>query len=324
MGCLRLTYYEKTTSKTEGTPIFGRGEKQGSDYYLFGMQMPGRKDEGDGDYRYGFNGMYKDDEIKGSGNSYDFGARLYDSRLGIFLTRDPLEAKYSAISPYAFCLNNPLIYVDKDGRDAILIVFPDYKIDPEIKIGKWKAPKVSGLGHAGVLLIDNKTGATKYYEYGRYPTKDGTKGRVRNITVPDVVIDPETNKPTEESLNKVLGVISQKAGQGGKIEGAYVISDEFKAMNDYAQQKLKESNPGNPDYDKDREPYTLTGNNCGTFAADCINQDPTVDQPLIINPSPTNIVDEYQEEGNARVTYDPKTKTTTVGEGDESDAKKKP
>jgi hypothetical protein len=35
------------------------------------------------DYRYGFNGMEKDDEVKnGKGNSYDFGARMYDSRLG--------------------------------------------------------------------------------------------------------------------------------------------------------------------------------------------------------------------------------------------------
>ncbi len=30
------------------------------------------------DYRYGFNGMEKDDELKGNGNSYDFGARIYD------------------------------------------------------------------------------------------------------------------------------------------------------------------------------------------------------------------------------------------------------
>ena len=27
-------------------------------------------------YRYGFNGMEKDDEVKGENNSYDFGARL--------------------------------------------------------------------------------------------------------------------------------------------------------------------------------------------------------------------------------------------------------
>ncbi len=39
-------------------------------------------------YRYGFNGKEKDDEVKGEGNSLDFGARMYDSRLGRFLSID--------------------------------------------------------------------------------------------------------------------------------------------------------------------------------------------------------------------------------------------
>ncbi len=46
-----------------------------SDYYSFGMQMPGRQFSGE-EYRYGFNGMEKDDELAGEGNSYDFGARM--------------------------------------------------------------------------------------------------------------------------------------------------------------------------------------------------------------------------------------------------------
>ena len=33
-------------------------------------------------YPSGFNGKENDDEIKGVGNSLDFGARMYDSRLG--------------------------------------------------------------------------------------------------------------------------------------------------------------------------------------------------------------------------------------------------
>jgi len=52
-----------------------------SEYYPFGMEMPGRIASSE-DYRYGFNGKEKDDEVKGSGNSLDFGARMYDSRLG--------------------------------------------------------------------------------------------------------------------------------------------------------------------------------------------------------------------------------------------------
>jgi RHS repeat-associated protein len=48
-----------------------------------------------GIYRFGFNGQEKDDEVKVEGNSLDFGARIYDSRLGRWLSLDPLQAKYS-------------------------------------------------------------------------------------------------------------------------------------------------------------------------------------------------------------------------------------
>ena len=42
-------------------------------------------------YRYGFNGMEMDNEVKGTGNHIDFGARGYDSRIGRWLSVDPLS-----------------------------------------------------------------------------------------------------------------------------------------------------------------------------------------------------------------------------------------
>ncbi len=89
--------------------------KSYSDYYPYGMQMPGRHGS-EGEYRYGFNGKEKDDEAKGKGNSYDFGARMYDSRLGRWLSIDPLTGKQPSQSPYKSMLNNPLIFEDPDGR----------------------------------------------------------------------------------------------------------------------------------------------------------------------------------------------------------------
>lgn len=285
------------------------------------MIMPGRQySNSSSSYRYGFNGKEKSNEIYGEGNAYDFGARIQDPRLVRWLSTDPLQAKYPNESPYNFCLNSPIAFNDGDGRDAILITFPDYKIDPELKIGRWKAPKVGGLGHAGVLIIDNKTGRATYYEYGRYKTTDGTKGLVRKYDIGKIVFGKD-GKATEESVNAAMGKISQKSGEGGRIKGAYVISDKFKEMKAYADQKYSETNSGNPQYDASRPPYSLLGNNCGTFAADVVNQDPNVDQPSIYNPTPKNIVSEYIDEGNAEVFYDPKTKKTTIGIGDESDAK---
>jgi RHS repeat-associated protein len=92
------------------------------DYSPFGVVLSGRSFEVDGGYRYTFNGMEKDDEVKGKGNSYDFGARMYDSRLGRWLTIDPLAGKYPNFSPYSFCENNPIYFKDPDGKDAIITI----------------------------------------------------------------------------------------------------------------------------------------------------------------------------------------------------------
>jgi RHS repeat-associated protein len=70
-----------------------------SDYYPFGSPMPGRQYSSNS-YRYGYMNKEKDDEFKGDGNSYDFNARIYDSRLGRWLSLDPLQAKYVDLSPY--------------------------------------------------------------------------------------------------------------------------------------------------------------------------------------------------------------------------------
>jgi len=71
-------------------------------------------------YRFGFGGMEKDDEIKGSGNSLDFGARIYDSRLGRWLALDPLMKEYPSWSPYLGIGNSPILYIDIDGREIII------------------------------------------------------------------------------------------------------------------------------------------------------------------------------------------------------------
>jgi RHS repeat-associated protein len=60
--------------------------------------------------------MERDDEVKGQGNSLDFGARIYDPRVGRWLSSDPSASKQPSFSPYKAFLNNPLVYIDPDGR----------------------------------------------------------------------------------------------------------------------------------------------------------------------------------------------------------------
>src|SRR5690554_7648851 len=70
-------------------------------------------------YRYGFNGMEKDDNIKGEGNSYTTEFRQYDPRVGRWLSIDPLAAEMPSWSSYNYTFNNPLFYTDPDGRQLI-------------------------------------------------------------------------------------------------------------------------------------------------------------------------------------------------------------
>ena len=63
--------------------------------------------------------MEKDDEVKGSGNSYDFGARMYDSRIGKWMSLDAHMIKYPSVSHYNFVNNNPIIFIDEDGNDLV-------------------------------------------------------------------------------------------------------------------------------------------------------------------------------------------------------------
>ena len=72
------------------------------------------------DYRFHFNGKENDNEVKGNGNSYDFDARIFDPRLGRWLSRDPEEYNYPSWSSYTAFLNNPVYIIDPSGKGGIV------------------------------------------------------------------------------------------------------------------------------------------------------------------------------------------------------------
>jgi RHS repeat-associated protein len=80
------------------------------------MLLPGRTYQA-GTYAYGFNGKRMDNEMKGIGNTYEFEARIYDSRLGRFLSIDPKANKFPDLSSYNFAANSPIWLVDKNGTE---------------------------------------------------------------------------------------------------------------------------------------------------------------------------------------------------------------
>jgi len=80
------------------------------------MQVPRRFDSLE-DYRYGFQGQEKDDEVKGEGNSVNYTFRMHDARVGRFFARDPLELEYAWNSPYAFSANRVIASIELEGLE---------------------------------------------------------------------------------------------------------------------------------------------------------------------------------------------------------------
>lgn len=79
-------------------------------YYPFG----GTFASADGNVQaYKYNG--KELDTKKGLNWYDYGARQYDPALGRFTTVDPLTEKHYEMSPYTYCGNNPIKYIDPTG-----------------------------------------------------------------------------------------------------------------------------------------------------------------------------------------------------------------
>jgi RHS repeat-associated protein len=96
-----------------------------TDYAPFGMQMVGRSFDAAGStaYRYGFNGKENDNEVKGEGNQQDYGMRIYDPRLGKFLSVDPLTKSYPFYTPYQYAGNTPMQATDKDGGEPDFVLW---------------------------------------------------------------------------------------------------------------------------------------------------------------------------------------------------------
>lgn len=154
--------------------------KMSSDYYPFGMQMPGRSTNS-GDYRYGYNGMEKDDETKGiSGSSYTTEFRQYDPRLGRWASLDPLMQMFPGVSPYCAFDNNPIFFIDPYG------LAPTNHGEPVLKgnetegqiitneSGDWEVYREDDTGKLTIALLCGTLEEVTVYGYKTSSSSNGT------------------------------------------------------------------------------------------------------------------------------------------------------
>ena len=181
------------------------------------MQMPGRKFSAGTSYRYGFNGKENDNEVKGEGNQQDYGFRIYDPRVGKFLSVDPLSQSYPWNSAYAFAENDVIRSIDLEGGEKYIITGRIWKGSD----GKWLSNiSTTELKNAGPLgsgtltniIIDNvsyrgKARLGNQYELFLYAPS----------------VDERITTPKERSRWKKFwdGVLDGGAGDKGSGNGSH-------------------------------------------------------------------------------------------------------
>ncbi|MEL5994142.1 RHS repeat domain-containing protein [Hymenobacter segetis] len=132
---------EKLATVTNGTPditSFVPKLTAYYNYYPFGMLQPNRYGPGNSTfsatgYRFGYNGKEKDNNGELGLTNYDYGARIYNPSVGRWLSLDPLQSKYPALSPYHAFNNNPNVFVDQDGKENIIYIYVSSSITTSVK-----------------------------------------------------------------------------------------------------------------------------------------------------------------------------------------------
>jgi RHS repeat-associated protein len=185
------------------------------DYYPFGSAMNTRS-YSSGAYRYGFNGKEKDSES--FNDAYDFGARIYDGRLGRFLSVDPLYTSFCETSTYSFGYNSPISFIDHNGESPILPfvkgavisgmtefsfqMIDIYMTDPEIEF----TDAIAKINKVDMVLEALAGGAEGAITFGFSPRgidkfKQLFKGQYRKITM---YLVRQSIEVTVNTVNKVI------------------------------------------------------------------------------------------------------------------------
>lgn len=106
LGNVRVSYAKDTSGSIE---ILDR-----NDYYPFGMNFVGNYSVFDAMGSY-HNYKYNGKELQETG-MYDYGARMYMPDIGRWGVVDPLAEQYRRHSTYNYAMNNPIRFIDPDGR----------------------------------------------------------------------------------------------------------------------------------------------------------------------------------------------------------------
>ncbi|MEO6998853.1 MAG: RHS repeat-associated core domain-containing protein [Terracoccus sp.] len=155
------------------------------------MLEPGRKYSiANTNYRYGFNGKENDNDIENG--AQDYGMRIYDGRLGRFLSVDPITKKYPELTPYQFASNRPIDGIDLDGLEW-WSNFKKWLVTP---IKAWntpdgKPPKISPEADKAIRENVNKVGNILLMIQGHFEMQEASLSGLKSSPSPSSTISSQ-------------------------------------------------------------------------------------------------------------------------------------
>lgn len=164
------------------------------------MALVGRTYSAGSQYRYGFNGKEKSDEVYGESDTYDFGARMQNSRLGRWMSLDPLQQKYPNLSPYAYVANSPIIFIDPDGKRIKLTGTKQDREEMTSQIKRLTGLDVKLQNDGQLKLMSDKAGA-----------------EIISTGLREIVSQLLTEKAQYYDNNVVLKLVNKKEGVTSKF-----------------------------------------------------------------------------------------------------------
>ena len=146
--------------------------------------------------KYKYNGKEEQRKEFGDGSGLelmDFGARFYDAQIGRWHSLDPLAGKYFNASPYSSFGNNPILYIDPDGRDIVI----SYKDGDETKTYTYKYEKDRKFDDKTPEFLKNSiTALDKLYSSDAMNITFGEGENAKTINVMDALIGDTKNTLT--------------------------------------------------------------------------------------------------------------------------------
>jgi len=196
-------------------------------------------------YSYAFNGKLHDDDIYGKDNSYNYGMRFYDPRLGRFLSVDPIAGKYPMLTPYQFASNTPIQASDRDGKEAFFeIIFEEAEVEePIIEAETEEGLKEFAFKSSEVWSQDIIPAVNKFNDAIGYNSLLKEFG----VAVPPEDLTAITEVPNNTPLIYTAGAdVAGNAIIAGKVTGGALVASITVGVGALVQRALDKDNPELP------------------------------------------------------------------------------